>query len=111
MNVSVLKLICAIFPFTLRELKDESSLIEGQILLSLLETQMYNLREMLSYNVDQLSWILTYRGKLLKEKAVLSWLHRGDLDILAKAITDCGNSQILYTFLTDEDIDESLFQR
>lgn len=107
----VLKALCYIFPFILLDIQNKSNLILGDSLLLLVESKVDKLDEILTYQMDQLRWIMSRGEFILKEKVVKIWLLKGDLDILVKVMTTCNYSSILYYFIMDEELDDTTSQK
>lgn len=110
-NVNVLKWICALFPFIMLDIKDESIMQHGNILLSLLEIQLVEIDKILSYNIKQLLWIMQNGNCILKERVIQSWLQKGDLDVLVEALRLNKNALILFELLVDKDLQEPLIEK
>lgn len=95
----------------LKEFTTVFTITHGDSLLLLMEKFIKSLNEILTYELNQLLWIMVKGTDMLKRTTLSYWLLNGDFDILLKALDIHDFSCVLFELLVDEDIDENLAQR
>lgn len=76
-----------------------------------MEKFIQNLDEILTYDKDQLIWIMLRGTEILKQNTLTCWIKNGDLDVFPKVMDFYDFSDILLDFLMDEFTEQSLAQR
>lgn len=110
-NKNLLKSICCIFPFVLKNYPTVFTFAHGDSLLLLIEKFIKTLDEIMTYDMEQLLWIMVKGTDLLKKTALSCWLQNGDLDILLQVLDIYDYSSVLFDLLVDESVEEILIQR